>query len=152
MSAIGDIVDNRLTNETRFIGFVIRIVQGDQITFVIRCPQVLAESTDVFVNQGICSIEDIAGRAIVLFETDQLRAGEILVEVKDVLNTRAAPGIDGLIIIANRKDTTGFTGKQTNPCVLNGVGILKFINQQMLETLAIVLEQAGVIAKRFQCA
>src|ERR1700722_406844 len=48
--------------------------------------------------------EDVAGGAVVAFEADDLRAGKVVVETQDVVDLRAAPAIDRLIVVADAAD------------------------------------------------
>src|SRR3546814_1130464 len=48
--------------------------------------------------------ENVRSRAVILFELDDRRAGEILLELEDILDLRAAPRIDRLIVVADAGD------------------------------------------------
>jgi hypothetical protein len=43
----------------------------------------------------------VAGRAVILFEPDDLGARKVLFEAKDVRDLGAAPRIDGLVVVAD---------------------------------------------------
>ena len=58
--------------------------------------------------------EDVAGRAIVAFEPDHLRAGKILLEPQDVVDFGAAPAIDRLIVVADAADIFLHAGSGTS--------------------------------------
>ena len=49
-------------------------------------------------------VEDVAGRAVVLFELDDPRAGKVALEIEDVVDVRAAEAVDRLILVADRDD------------------------------------------------
>ena len=51
--------------------------------------------------------EDVAGGAVVLLEADRLRAGKIAQEMLHVLDARAAPAVDRLIVVADDEHLSG---------------------------------------------
>ena len=70
----------------------------------------------------------------------------------DIFDPRTSPGIDRLIIVTNRSHTGVRARKQTNPCILNGIGILEFIDQYLPKTVAVVTENGGVVQPEFMGA
>ena len=62
-----------------------------------------------------------------------------------VLDARAAPAVDRLIVVADHEHLTGRAGEHANPRVLQGVGVLELVDQQMPEPFAIMLEQRIVV-------
>lgn len=68
-----------------------------------------------------------------MLETDSFRAGEIVEEALDVLHLRAAPAVNGLIVIADDHHLAGIARQQADPRVLNVVGILKFVHQILVK-------------------
>ena len=74
-----------------------------------------------------------------------LGIGEVVRELLDVLDLGAPPAVDRLVVITHHHQACTATGEQTQPCVLDGVGILKLIHQDMTEASLIVLQQAGLI-------
>ncbi len=64
----------------------------------------------------------------------------------DVLDARAPPAVDGLIIVAHGHDVRRAPGQHAQPGVLDGVGVLKLVHQDVLKPLLIVGEQIA----RFQ--
>ncbi len=74
-----------------------------------------------------------------------------------VLDSRAAPAVDRLVIVADdeRKGfgtlCRGIPRQQGQPRVLNGVGVLKLIDQNVPETPSVMSKQAGVVAPQLEC-
>ena len=66
--------------------------------------QRLAEPAFVVRDQVRGGGEDVAGRAVISFEADDLGAGKIVIEAQDVVDLRAAPAIDRLVVIADAAD------------------------------------------------
>jgi hypothetical protein len=48
--------------------------------------------------------EDMAGRAVVALQPDDLGAGKIMLEAQDVVDLGAAPAIDRLVVVADAAD------------------------------------------------
>ncbi len=69
-----------------------------------------------------------------------------------VLDTRAAPPVDGLVVVADDERNgfgavgRGIARQQRQPGVLNGVGVLEFVHQHVAEAPAIVGQQRWVVA------
>ena len=90
--------------------------------------------------------EDVRGRAVILFEPDDRRAGEILLEAQDVGDLGAAPRIDRLVVVADAAEVAALLGEQAQPEILGLVGVLIFVDQDVFEALLI-----GVPARRGGC-
>ena len=66
--------------------------------------QRLAEPAFVVRDQMRGGGEDVAGRAVIALEANDLGAGEIVVEAQDVVDLGAAPAIDRLVVVADAAD------------------------------------------------
>ena len=66
--------------------------------------QRLAEPALVVGDQVRGGAEDVRGRAVVALQPDDLGAGKILLEAQDVVDLRAAPAIDRLVVVADAAD------------------------------------------------
>ena len=66
--------------------------------------QRLAEAALVVGDEVRGGGEDVAGRAVVALQPDDLGAGKILLEAQDVVDLRAAPAIDRLVVVADAAD------------------------------------------------
>ena len=131
---------NSVHHKARFVEIVEGAVQRNRLAVGAVGPQLFAQPTVVVFNQGVGSAENIAGRAIVLLQADGFRAGEVVKEALNVLDLRAAPAIDRLIVIADDHHLAGIARQQADPGVLNVVGILEFIDEDIGEALAVVLQ------------
>ncbi len=58
----------------------------------------------------------------------------------DVLDAGAAPAVDGLVVVADREHPAAVPGQQPQPGVLDAVGVLELVDQDMAETGAVVFE------------
>ena len=139
-----------LADEARFIAFVVGGVQGQRIALAAIGPQFLAEAALIVGDQCVGSLEDGVGGAVVLFQPDGDGIVEVAPILADVLDARAAPAVDRLVVIADHHQAgAGFrrhAGQVAQPGVLHGVGVLELVDQQVTEAALIVGEQAGVVA------
>src|SRR4029077_11708105 len=69
--------------------------------------QRLAEPALVMRDQMRGGGEDMAGGAVIAFEPDHFGAGKIVLEAQDVVDLRAAPAVDRLIVVADAADVFG---------------------------------------------
>ena len=81
-------------------------------------------------NQLVCNIENLHGRAVVFLEPHNLCA-EALLEMQDIIDIRAAPTIDGLVIIAHNADVFVRHKQAIEQFVLQLVCVLVFIDHDV---------------------
>ncbi len=67
----------------------------------------------------------------------------------NVFNARTTPAIDGLVIITNHHKLIIAARQNPEPGVLNGVGVLKLIDQDILKPLLVVLENLRIFQPEF---
>ena len=77
--------------------------------------------------------EDMPARAVVAFEPDDPGAGKILLEAQNVVDVRAAPAVDRLVVVADAADVSRRAREQSEPQVLDGVGVLVLVDQNVAE-------------------
>ena len=80
---------------------------GDLFAVDILGSQRLAEPAFIMRDQMRGGGEDVAGGAVVALQPDNLGAGKIVLEAQDVVDLRAAPAIDRLVVIADAADVLG---------------------------------------------
>ena len=78
--------------------------QADLLALGDVGPERLAEAALVGGDDAGGGGEDVRGRAVVLLEADDLRAGEVLLEAQDVADLGAAPAVDRLVVVADAAD------------------------------------------------
>ena len=138
-----------LDHKPRLVGFVKGIVDLERLAVAGIGPQVLAQPGGIVGDERIRRLEDVVGGAVILFQTNGLRAGEIVGEFLNILDFRASPPVDALVVITDDKDITLTAGQQPHPLVLDGVGILEFVHQHVLEPFPVMGQQIRVIAPEF---
>lgn len=105
---------NAVHNETGFVELVEGAVNRNRFAVDAIGPQLFTRAPVVVLNQGVGRAQNVAGRTVVLFQTDGLRAGEIVEEALDVLHLRAAPAVDRLVVIAYDHHLAGIPGQQAD--------------------------------------
>ena len=138
-----------LDHEPRFVHFVVGVVNLDRFAVGVGGPQIFAQPRGVVSDERVRRLEDIVGGTVVLLQTDGLGAGEILGEALDILDFRASPPVDALIVVADDKHVALAAAQQPDPVILNGVGILELVHQHMLEPLPVMGQQVRIVAPQF---
>ena len=136
-------------DEIGLVAFVEGRVEADALAVLAAGPQRLAEPAGIVRDQRIRGLEYRAGRAVVLFQFVERRRGKVALELVQVLDPRAAPAVDRLIVVADRERQTGGAGEQHEPFVLDGVRVLEFVDEHVPEALAVVVQQRRVVAPYF---
>ncbi|EMH76398.1 hypothetical protein EHI8A_126200 [Entamoeba histolytica HM-1:IMSS-B] len=149
--ALLELAFDGLDDVARLVVLVEAGIEGDGLAFTGIGPQLLAEAAEVVGDQAVGGLEDGVGGAVVLLQADDL-GREVLVELLDVLDLGAAPAIDGLVVVAHHHEAGAILGEVLEPGVLDGVGVLEFVHQQVLEAPLVVFQQAGIVAPQIQGA
>ena len=76
--------------------------------------------------------------------------GKIAAEGLQILDPRASPAIDGLIVITHGKRRTVRPYHQFHPGVLDRVGVLEFIDEHVAEAPSVVRQQFRVVTPKLE--
>jgi hypothetical protein len=90
-----------LADSARFLGPVPNADDPDLLTVARVGPQAFAEAAGIVRDEAVGRGQDVAGRAVILLEPDDLRAREIMLEPEDVRDLGAAPRVDRLVVVAD---------------------------------------------------
>src|SRR6476620_717051 len=71
--------------------------------------QRLAETAFIVRDQERGGREDVAGRAVVPLETDDLGAREVVIEAQDVVDFGPSPAVNRLVVVADATDVLGLS-------------------------------------------
>src|SRR5438093_1742640 len=96
-------------------------------------------------------IQDRLRRAIVLIEDNNPGVREVVLEVEDVADIGAAPGVDGLVRVANYTDVAVMGGPLLGEDVLRDVGVLKFVDVHVQVAVGILLEDILSLIEELDC-
>ena len=143
-----DFVDD----ERRLIHIGRRLVDAQLFAAALRCPQVLAEAVAVMLDQRVGRVENIGVRAVVLLQLDDVLNVKIAQQLLHVADIRAAKRIDRLVVVAHRKQRVVLSRQQLQPTVLQRVGVLELVHQNVLETLLVMLAQRRIALQQFVAA
>ncbi len=88
------------------------------------------------------------GRAIIALEANDFRAGEILLEAQDVVDFRAAPAVDRLIVVADAAEIPRSLREQAQPEILRDVGVLILVHQHVAETVLVLRQHVRLFLKQ----
>ena len=131
------------------VHFGVGRIQIDVLTFAGIGPQLLAQPVAVMRDHRIGGIQDGAGGTVILFKANGVRTWKITQEPLHVLHLRTAPTIDGLVVITHHKDVPGAACQQPDKSVLDGIGVLKLVHQNLPETMPVMRQQRRGIAQQF---
>ena len=127
-------------------------VEIDRLAVAAIGPQLLAQAPGVVGDQGIGGLEDAGRGAVVLLQADGHGVREVGGILVDVLDFRAAPAVDRLVVVADHHQAVAALGQQAQPGVLHGVGVLELVHQDVPEALLVVRQQARMVAPQVQGA
>ena len=80
----------------------------------------------------LVTLEDRLRRAVVLLERDDRRAGELLREVEDVPEVRAAEGVDALRVVSDDRDVAVRLAHSAKNPRLQHVRVLIFVHEDVV--------------------
>src|SRR5262249_48290052 len=84
----------------------------DLLAQLVLGAQRLAEPALVMSDEMRGGGEDMAGRAVVALEPDDLGAGKVVLEAQDVVDLGAAPSVDRLVVVADAADVLEHAWRQ----------------------------------------
>ena len=111
-------------------------------------PEPLRLSVRVAVDDVVRGVEDRLRRAVVLLERDDVRPGEVVLELGDVSDVGAAERVDRLVLVADHGDVPVALGEQRHEPELGVVRVLVLVDHDVAPPvlpgrprLLVVLEQ-----------
>ena len=119
------------------------------LAFALLGPEVLAQAAAVVADQRVGRIQDVAIGTIVLLQPDHRAMRVIALEVGHVADVGAPERVDGLVVVTHGEDRRAAAGQQTQPLVLQRVGVLELIDQDVAETPLVVLAHRRVARQQF---
>ena len=83
----------------------------------------------IVLNQDVRQVEDGCLRAIIILQIDNDCVRPIMLEVQDVRHFCAAPGVNGLVVVAYGEDGGVLAGEHAQPLVLQRVRVLELVDE-----------------------
>ena len=90
-----------VADPARFFFGVPKTTDDDLFALIALRPKGFAEPSAVVRDHARGGAEDARGRAIILLEPNDCRAGKIAFEPQDVADLGTAPAVDRLIVVAD---------------------------------------------------
>ena len=134
----------------------------------LRSAQVFAQAAAVVADQLIGAVEDVAAAAVVFLQLDLVAHAELANKVGHIAHARAAKRVNALVVVAHRQHAAGRleggsavhraaragagAGQHLEPGVLQLVGVLKFVDQNVSKTPLVVLAYRVVVAQHLVAA
>ncbi len=97
---------------------------------------VLGCSCGLLRDERVGGAQHAVGAAVVLLQLDDLQRRIILAQVEQVVRVGAAPGVDGLVVVAHAGEQALVAGQRLQQPVLRVVGVLALVHQQVADALA----------------
>ncbi len=91
-------------------------------------------------------------RAVVLLELDQVGDRELALERRHVADVGAAKRIDALVVVADGEHRGAAARQRLEPAVLQAVGVLELVDQDVLESALVVRAQQRVALEQLVAA
>ena len=123
---------------------VARADHADLVAMAHFRPQLLLEHVGVVGDEDVGALEDAAGGAVVLLQHHYLQGRVVLLQQHQVFRTRAAPGVDRLVVVADHGELVAHAHQHLHQQVLAGIGVLVFVHQQVADAVLPLLEDVGV--------
>jgi len=125
------------------------VVDLDQITAFLIGEEVLAPTIDVVRDHTARTIENRLSGAVVDLQLHGFRIGIITLELHDVSDVGATPGVNGLIGVAHHAEISVLTRNLLHEFVLDAIGVLIFVDQHVLPAPLIVGEHIRKALEEF---
>ena len=87
-------------------------------------------------------------RAVVHFQPNDFGVGPIVLESQNVGDFGAAPAVNRLIVVAHDAQVAMPAGQRLDDPILAAVGVLIFIDQQMIEAIGLGLPRLGKLREK----
>ncbi len=120
------------------------------LTLGILAEHILRYLVAIMANEAVGSLNDGLGRAIVLFEFEELGTLQLLLKVQDVVDVGTTETIDTLRVIAHGTHTLLLLAELHHDRHLHVVGILVLIHQDIVETLGILAAYLLILLEKLE--
>ena len=126
------------------------MVQAHLVAGIALGPQRLLLAARIVGDHLVRRVQNVGCGAVVLLQLDDLAVREVLLELQDVADIRAAPAVDGLIVVTHHAQVALAPGHQPHKLVLGDVRVLILVHQNIVELVLIVLQHRRMLAQQLQ--
>ena len=120
-------------DDARLVVLVLGLDHAHRLAVAELAPEPLLDPARVVLDDRVGRVEDALRRAVVLLQPHDARVGEVALEVEDVADVGAAPGVDRLVGVAHDHDVAVRVGEQPDDAVLRVVRVLVLVDEQVVE-------------------
>ena len=99
-------------------------------------PKRLVLAVAVEMNNRIGELQNTFRRAVIAFQLKGFGPGKRLFEMKNIFDLRAAPAVNGLIVVAHDEEIAVHGGEELDDLKLHRVGVLKLVHENIAEPSA----------------
>ena len=123
-------------------------LQHQLLAFVVAAVDVLRNLPLVLLDQTVGGLHDALRGTVVLLQLEELRVGVYGLEVQDVVDVCSAEGIDALCIVAHHTHALMLARELQHNLLLGVVRVLVLVDEDVLESLLILLQHLAVVAQK----
>ena len=98
---------------------------------LVRAPELLRTAARVVFDERVGRAKDGVRRAVILLQLDHRRVRKVRLEFEDVAHLRAAPAVDGLVVVAHHRHVLPSVREVRHEFELEPVGVLKFVHHEV---------------------
>ena len=117
----------------------------DLVAVAVVGPQVLTLSPPVVADDSVGGLQDVAGGAVVLLQADDPGVLVLTLEGEDIFNGGTPEAVDGLVVVTHHADILPAPSQQPGQQVLEVVGVLVLVDEDVAEFPLVVLPHVGVL-------
>ena len=139
---------NLVADPGRLRPLVVQRRRDDGSAFVALGPEFLALALGVVLHDRARSLQYRGGGSVVLLQPDDLGIGIVLLEIEYVLDVRAPPSVDRLVVVAHGADVVVSGGEVLDEQVLRVVGILVLVDEQVVEPALPRRQHVGMLGEK----
>ena len=110
-------------------------VADDLLARGLRREQVLFDAVAVFCDQRVRRRQNLRRGTVVFHHHDGLHVWKDLVKIQQILDVRAAPGVDRLVRVAHDEEVAVIAAQHLHQLILQRVDILKLVDHDVFEPL-----------------
>ena len=135
-------------------GLLLLVLGGDdthRVLAFVLAPETLAATSGIVLDEAVRGVEDGRGAAIIFLELDHRRIREEGLELIDVRDVRAAPAIDGLVIITHDADVVRRRHQRPQHPHLERVGVLELVHHHKTILRLRRLTHLGMVFEKDHC-
>ena len=145
--ATDEILDLRADRD-RLLAFVVDRDEPDRFADALLGPELFLRALAVVADHRVRDVENRLRRAVILFQGNGFRIREVTLEGENVAHVCASKAVDTLVIIADHRDVAMFRPEDLHQLVLRLVGVLVLVDEEVQETVLVVLTDRVGLAKQ----